>query len=108
MWVYRKINDGSHLLYVVGFYSPNYTWMPATTYAVEEEAAARVNYLNGGNVPLVDAEIVPVLTDKDKAVEAAELLASCDITADVMNVFCNELGREGIQRIIKAAQEEEQ
>jgi len=35
-------------LYTVGFYSPDGKWNPESDHATKQEAAERVNYLNGG------------------------------------------------------------
>lgn len=35
-------------LWVVGFYDPSGGWHPDSDHAEREEAAKRVNYLNGG------------------------------------------------------------
>lgn len=35
-------------LWTVGFYKPDGKWEPESDHSSEEEAAARVNYLNGG------------------------------------------------------------
>lgn len=45
MYVYIKSELG---LFTVGFYSPDGKWHPDSDYSSREEAAARVNYLNGG------------------------------------------------------------
>ena len=36
-------------LWTVGFYKPDGEWMPEGDYDTPEEAATRVNYLNGGH-----------------------------------------------------------
>ena len=52
-WVYIKSEPG---LYTVGFYDPSGTWHPSSDHSVEEEACARVHYLNGGcETPYCDA-----------------------------------------------------
>lgn len=45
MWVYRKEGDK----YVVGYYLPDRTYFSESSYDTAEYAAARVNFLNGGN-----------------------------------------------------------
>jgi hypothetical protein len=35
------------MLWTVGFYDPNGKWMPESDFNSPEEAAERVNYLNG-------------------------------------------------------------
>lgn len=45
MWVFLKNKDG---VYEVGFYTPDGSWNPTDKYETNEEAAMRVNYLNGG------------------------------------------------------------
>lgn len=44
-WVYRQTEPG---LWTVGFYAPDGRWEPQTDHGSEDEAAARVHYLNGG------------------------------------------------------------
>jgi hypothetical protein len=46
MYVYLESEPG---LYTVGFYSPDGHWHPESDYDERGKAAARVNYLNGGN-----------------------------------------------------------
>jgi hypothetical protein len=50
MWVYRKQTSPKtgESVFVVGFYSPDREWHADTAYREQREAAARVNYLNGG------------------------------------------------------------
>jgi len=45
MYVYIKSEPG---LYTVGFYRPGGEWNPESDYNDREEAAKRVNFLNGG------------------------------------------------------------
>lgn len=45
VWVYVKSEPN---LFTVGFYTPNGEWMPESDHSSSEEAAKRVNYLNGG------------------------------------------------------------
>lgn len=47
MWVYQSMSDGT---FQVGYFmpTPSREWVPDGSYATREEAAARVNYLNGG------------------------------------------------------------
>lgn len=47
MYVYLQAEPH---LFTVGFYSPGGDWMPESDHPTAEEAAARVHYLNGGNV----------------------------------------------------------
>lgn len=44
MWVYVQVQEE----FVVGFYSPDGAWHPESTHDTADKAAARVNYLNGG------------------------------------------------------------
>jgi len=44
MWVYINSEPG---LWTVGFYDPTGKWQPESDHDVQEEAAKRVNYLNG-------------------------------------------------------------
>jgi hypothetical protein len=44
MYVYIESEPG---LYTVGFYSPDNKWHPESDHDKKEEAAKRVNYLNG-------------------------------------------------------------
>jgi len=46
MWVYIKSEPS---LYTVGFYGPDNEWQPESDWNTREEAAQRVNYLNGGS-----------------------------------------------------------
>lgn len=50
MYVYIKSQPG---LWTVGFYNPHGGWVPESDYDSIENAAARVNYLNGGSAPQV-------------------------------------------------------
>lgn len=45
MWVYRENSDSS---FVVGYYAPDGTWFSESSFRTKEEAANRVNFLNGG------------------------------------------------------------
>jgi hypothetical protein len=45
MYVYKKTELN---LWTVGFYTPDGKWIPESDYGNKEEAAERVNYLNGG------------------------------------------------------------
>lgn len=45
MWVYIKSEDN---LWTVGFYNPAGRWHPESDHDSRKSAAARVNYLNGG------------------------------------------------------------
>lgn len=45
MYIYIKTELG---LWTVGFYNPKGEWMPESDYLSSEEAAKRVNWLNGG------------------------------------------------------------
>lgn len=47
MWVYLKCK-GEESLYTVGFYHPDGTWEPESDHTIQEDAADRVHYLNGG------------------------------------------------------------
>ena len=47
MYVYLRSEDG---LCTVGFYDPTGAWVAESDYATKSEAAARVHYLNGGEV----------------------------------------------------------
>jgi len=48
MWVYREAGGR----WEVGFYDPEGEWHEDSWHRTRQEAAARVHYLNGGNVPL--------------------------------------------------------
>jgi hypothetical protein len=45
MYVYKKTEPQ---LWTVGFYAPDGKWEAESDHSSPEEAAARVNYLNGG------------------------------------------------------------
>ncbi len=47
MWVYQSFEKG---LYTTGYYSPDGKWHGDRDFGSKEEAATRVNYLNGGEV----------------------------------------------------------
>lgn len=47
MWVYRKV-DGNRP-WVVGYYSPEGEWFEDSCWASQEDACARIRWLNGGN-----------------------------------------------------------
>lgn len=44
-WVYLQSEPG---LYTVGYYDPTGKWQPDSDWPSREDAARRVNYLNGG------------------------------------------------------------
>lgn len=44
--------DSEPGLYTVGFYDPSGKWHPESDHGTRAEAASRVHYLNGGNLPL--------------------------------------------------------
>lgn len=46
MYVYIPANHGEPA--TVGYYTPAGRWMPESDHDTDEQAAARVNYLNGG------------------------------------------------------------
>ncbi len=48
MYVYIKSESG---LWTAGFYKPNGEWAPESDHTSPEEAAQRVNWLNGGSDP---------------------------------------------------------
>jgi hypothetical protein len=48
MWVYRTIGKAGVSVFQVGYFMPDGTWEPDGDYSTKEDAAARVNYLNGG------------------------------------------------------------
>lgn len=47
MWVYKRTEFSPYELYTVGYYEPSGNWQSESDYNTREEAAARVNYLNG-------------------------------------------------------------
>jgi len=47
LYVYINSEEG---LWTVGFYNPKGEWVPECDCCSKEEAAARVNYLNGGEL----------------------------------------------------------
>lgn len=49
MWVYKQIREGSRWLYTVGYYAPDGDWVAESDHSAKENAASRVNYLNGGS-----------------------------------------------------------
>ncbi len=49
MYVYVRAKGEQ--LWTVGFYDPTGKWIPESDWDNKEDAAARVSYLNGGNVP---------------------------------------------------------
>lgn len=57
MYVYIK-SEGN--LYTVGFYSPNGQWNPESDFEFKENAANRVNFLNGGAT--VEVQSLPSYT----------------------------------------------
>lgn len=50
MWVYVK-SESEPDLFTVGHYRPDGTWVAESDHKFDYEAAARVNYLNGGTEP---------------------------------------------------------
>ena len=49
-WVYERTESGiDYQLYTVGFYNPDGKFCTDSDWFSKEEAAARCNYLNGGN-----------------------------------------------------------
>ncbi len=47
MWVY--IESEKQTVWTVGFYKPDGDWIPEGDHDSQQDAAARVHYLNGGN-----------------------------------------------------------
>jgi hypothetical protein len=47
MYVYIRSESQ---LWTVGFYNPDGEWIPESDWDSPEDAAKRVNYLNGGNI----------------------------------------------------------
>jgi hypothetical protein len=47
MYVYIRSEPG---LWTVGFYAPNGEWRPESDHDSEDKAAARVHWLNGGEL----------------------------------------------------------
>lgn len=45
MWVYK---EGPNGLFLVGYFAPDGTWFTESSFRTKEDAANRVNYLNGG------------------------------------------------------------
>jgi len=43
-----KDKDGQHVLWTVGFYKPYGIFEAESDHAIQEDAASRVHYLNGG------------------------------------------------------------
>jgi hypothetical protein len=56
-WVYMQSEPG---LYTVGFYKPDGSWEAESDHTSEQQAAARVHYLNGG---LTGSEIVELIRE---------------------------------------------
>jgi hypothetical protein len=54
MYVYLNSEPG---LYTVGFYKPNGQWEAESDHSSKEEAAARVNYLNGAKPCLCESVV---------------------------------------------------
>jgi hypothetical protein len=54
-WVYLRSEPN---LWTVGFYAPDGKWNPESDYNIQEEAARRVVWLNGGAVAEGMAELV--------------------------------------------------
>lgn len=48
MWVYVQSEPG---LYTTGFYDPNGVWHSDQDFKDSQDAACRVHWLNGGNLP---------------------------------------------------------
>ena len=48
IWVYIRTEFSPYELYTVGFYDPQGKWKPESDYSTKQQAAQRVNYLNGG------------------------------------------------------------
>ena len=59
MYVYKK---SGRLLYTVGYYDPKGEWQPESDHEAAEDAAKRVNFLNGG-APPVENRVVEALRD---------------------------------------------
>ena len=53
MWLYKRTEPG---LYTVGHYAPTGEWEPESDHETKDAAAARVSYLNGGQLPDRSAE----------------------------------------------------
>jgi anaerobic selenocysteine-containing dehydrogenase len=48
MWVYSKSTNTKGISYLVGYFDPQGAWHQESEWDRREDAAARVNYLNGG------------------------------------------------------------
>lgn len=57
-YVYVK-SSVARFKYTVGFYDPNGQWHPEGDYETKEAAAARVHYLNGGDMIEVSGRALP-------------------------------------------------
>ena len=51
MYVYLKSEPQ---VYTVGFYDPSGKWQPEQDCSTKSEAAERVHYLNGGDIPPIE------------------------------------------------------
>jgi len=72
---------GDWYLYTVGFYDPSGKWQSDSDHSAKEEAAARVHYLNGGNV-------TETITNDDEAERDDEEAGKTDIE-DCRECLCN-------------------
>jgi hypothetical protein len=62
-WVYL---NSEPQLWTVGFYDSNGEWHPESDHASEQEAALRVNFLNGGNADSLTRELSELREERDK------------------------------------------
>ena len=89
-------------IWAVGFFDHEMTWVEDSKHLGGNPGqclSGDRDFLNGTSVPL---------TDKDKAVRAAELLNQCTISTDIVNVFVNELDLVVMKAMQAAANRGEQ
>ena len=57
MYIYIASKHPEERLWTVGFYKPDGTWEPESDWTEAEDAAVRVNYLNGGTGQATDRSV---------------------------------------------------
>ena len=83
MYVYEKSEPN---LWTVGFYNPEGKWVSESDHDSPEEAAKRVNYLNGKRVPQK-----PVIWFED---EPKEYRCQCRVKLTAGQKYCSGCGAE--------------
>lgn len=74
MYTYKRTEFSPYELYTVGYNDPNTGWEPESDHATKDEAARRVEILNGGG----DPETARKLAEAEARIEELEsVLSGC-------------------------------